>query len=75
MQTLLDEARRFAPDDRIRLAERIIESVAEADVPDLSADQQAELDRRLVRIEATGSLGKDWETVKGELQVNLQQSV
>ena len=68
MQTLLNEALRLAPDDRIRLAEQILESVTEEDVPELSADQQVELDRRLARIEETGSVGKNWDTVKGELQ-------
>ena len=74
MQALLNEALRLTPDDRIRLAERIIESVGEADFPELSADQQAELDRRLARIEEAGSLGKNWDTVKRELQAKHSQA-
>ena len=67
MQALLDEARKLAPNDRIALAEKIMETIGESDVPDLSVAQQSELDRRMARIAASGSNGTDWEVVKRDL--------
>jgi putative addiction module component (TIGR02574 family) len=65
-QTLLKTALELSRAERILLAERLWDSVAEeADpAPRLSAVQEAELERRLQRLKKTGPLGSDWETVK-----------
>ena len=59
--TLLQSALKLSKAQRILLAQRLWDSVAEqAEAPDLSAEQQAELGRRLDRLEKTGLQGRPW---------------
>lgn len=55
--------------ERILLVERLWDSiVADGGAPALDSAQKAELDRRLDRLERTGPLGADWETVKKRIR-------
>lgn len=63
--SLLESALKLSRAERILLAERLWDSVAEEDVPlDLTEAQRAELDRRLARLGATGPQGSEWDAVK-----------
>jgi len=63
--TLLNSALRLSKAERILLAERIWDSVADqSDAPALTGEQAAELDRRLARLRRTGPRGSAWPVVK-----------
>ena len=65
---VLQSALKLSKAQRILLAERLWDSVAEqADAPELTKDQQAELQRRLGRLEETGPQGRPWNQVKKRL--------
>lgn len=65
---VLQSALKLSKAQRILLAERLWDSVAEqADAPELTEDQRAELQRRLGRLEETGPQGRPWAQVKKRL--------
>ena len=65
---VLQSALKLSKAQRILLAERLWDSVAEqANAPELTKDQQAELQRRLGRLEETGPQGRPWSQVKKRL--------
>lgn len=65
---VLQSALKLSKAQRILLAERLWDSVAEqADAPELTQAQQVELQRRLVRLEETGAQGRSWTQVKKRL--------
>ena len=67
-QALLESALKLSKADRILLAERLWDSVAEEDAPPtLTGAQQAELEHRLRRLDETGPQGSDWATVKARV--------
>ena len=54
--------------ERIQLAEDLWDSVAQhPDAVPITVAQQAELDRRLARLEGEGPRGKSWDEVKARL--------
>jgi putative addiction module component (TIGR02574 family) len=54
--------------ERIQLVEDLWDSVAQnADAVPITSAQQAELDRRLARLEAGGLEGGSWDEVKNRL--------
>ena len=55
--------------ERLRLLERLWDSLGDQDVP-LTATQKAELDRRLDDLEREGPQGIPWEEVLSRLQSN-----
>lgn len=62
---LLQSALKLTKAQRILLAQRLWDSVAEqADAPDLTPDQKTELARRLDRLSRTGPQGRPWAQVK-----------
>jgi putative addiction module component (TIGR02574 family) len=66
--SLLESALKLSKAERILLAERLWDSVAEEDVAlDLTDAQRAELDRRLERLEAAGPQGSDWHAVRARV--------
>lgn len=66
--TLPPEIRGLPIDQRVALVEQIWDSVVDDEAEfQLTAAQRAELDRRLARRDATGSLGSDWADVKKRL--------
>jgi putative addiction module component (TIGR02574 family) len=66
--TLLQSALRLSKAQRILLAERLWDSVAEqADAPALTPEQEAELGLRLARLQSTGPQGRPWSEVKKRL--------
>jgi putative addiction module component (TIGR02574 family) len=66
--TLLRSALKLSKAQRILLAERLWDSVAEqAGPPPLTGKQQEELHRRLERLDRTGSQGRPWSQVKKRL--------
>jgi putative addiction module component (TIGR02574 family) len=68
MTDILKSALQLTPAQRILLAERLWDSIAEEDVaPPLTKAQKSELNRRLQRLRKTGPLGTDWKTVKGRI--------
>ena len=67
-QSLLESALKLSTAERILLVERLWDSIADEDSPlTLSKAQQAELGRRLRRLNKTGSQGSDWATVKARV--------
>lgn len=64
-RSLLESALKLSTAERILLVERLWDSIADEDVPlQLTKPQQAELKRRLRRLDKTGPQGSDWSTVK-----------
>ena len=70
--TLIDEASRLSPSDRMRIAQALWQSAwdDQADIP-LTAEQRDELDRRLVDYEAHPDAGEMWESVRARLERKL----
>ena len=72
---VLQSALKLSKAQRILLAERLWDSVAEqADAPELTAAQQTELRRRLERLEGTGPQGRPWAEVKKRLMAHTSRS-
>lgn len=62
--SLLEAALKLSTAERILLAERLWDSVAEEDVPlALTEAQQIELERRLRQLDERGPRGRDWSEV------------
>ena len=59
----------LSPEERLRLLEKIWDSLSDDDVP-LTAAQRAELDRRLDELDREGPTGIPWEEVLRRLQTN-----
>ena len=59
----------LSPEERLRLLEKIWDSLSDDDVP-LTAAQRAELDRRLDELDRDGPTGIPWEEVLRRLQTN-----
>jgi putative addiction module component (TIGR02574 family) len=53
--------------ERLQLAQALLESVLEADAEPLTAEQMAELKRRLDDIESGRGSFEPWESVRGRL--------
>ena len=60
----------LSPDERLRLLERLWDSLSDDDVP-LTSSQRAELDHRLDNLEKDGPNGIPWEEVLRRLQTNF----
>jgi putative addiction module component (TIGR02574 family) len=68
MATPLFDFTHLSPAERIQLAEDLWDSLPpESDMPELTAAQRAELDRRLVEYERDPAGGEPWETVRARL--------
>jgi len=66
--SLLESALKLSAAERILLAERLWDSIAEDDVaPELTRPQRVELERRLQRLGKTGPQGSDWATVSARI--------
>ena len=59
----------LTPEERLRLLEKLWDSLSDGDVP-LTSAQRAELDRRLVEMEREGPTGIPWEEVLRRLQAD-----
>ncbi len=67
--SLLKEAMKLTPAERLELIEQIWDSLEQDSAfVQLTPAQDAELDRRLGRLEATGPQGESWDVVEAELQ-------
>jgi putative addiction module component (TIGR02574 family) len=65
---ILQSAMKLTPAERILLAERLWDSIADENAaPPLTKAQATELNRRIRRIRKTGPLGADWATVKARI--------
>lgn len=68
VDALIEAAKKLGPADRIRFVEEVWDSVAdEASAVTLTAAQQAELDRRLDRLDRDGPTGTPWDELRREL--------
>lgn len=63
---IIEQAKLLPPDQRLDVARRIEDTVADSDLP-LTAAQQIELDRRLDDIEKNPADGIPWEALKRQL--------
>jgi putative addiction module component (TIGR02574 family) len=64
----LHEIRKLPVAERIQLVEDLWDSIAEdTDVLPLTAEQEAELDRRIADAEANPGIGRSWSEVKARL--------
>ena len=57
----------LSPEERLRLLERLWDSLGDSDVP-LTDPQRAELDRRLDELDRDGPRGIPWEDVLERLE-------
>jgi putative addiction module component (TIGR02574 family) len=71
-ETLIDEASKLSPAERMRVAQALWQSAwdEQANV-ELTADQREELDRRLADYEAHPEAGETWEKVRARLEKKL----
>lgn len=56
----------LTPDQKLALIDELWASLEDSDL-DLTAEQRAELDRRLARLEHEGPVGTPWESVRAEM--------
>jgi len=66
MQLTQDEITRLSPQERLTLIEQLWDSLTDADIPLLPA-QQAELERRLATLDRDRDEGVTWESLRAEL--------
>jgi putative addiction module component (TIGR02574 family) len=66
MQLTPDEILRLSPDERLALIAQLWDSLGDHQIP-LTTAQQAELERRLARLEQDRPQSITWETLKAEL--------
>jgi putative addiction module component (TIGR02574 family) len=73
MSDLLEELLKLSPAERIQLAEDLWDSVAASpeDLPPLSAEQQAEMERRIKQLEDDPGSALSWEEVRTSLWSRL----
>ena len=64
---LLKELLKLPPAERIDIAMELWDSIAPEDMPPLTAEQMAELDRRLADHESNPDRGSPWEEVRARL--------
>ena len=73
-RALLESALKLSKAERILLAARLWDSIAEEDVPvRLTKAQKAELNRRMRRLDKTGAQGSDWATVRTRVARRAKQ--
>lgn len=73
-RALLESALKLSKAERILLAARLWDSIAEEDVPvRLTKAQKAELARRMRRLDKTGARGSNWATVKARVARRAEQ--
>jgi putative addiction module component (TIGR02574 family) len=56
----------LTPEEKLELIDDLWASIGVGDLP-LTPDQQAELDRRLDRLDREGPVGIPWENVRAEM--------
>ena len=61
------DVEKLTPEDRLRLLERLWDSLDDSDVP-ITATQKQELNRRLDELESEGPLGIPWDEVLSRLE-------
>lgn len=67
--TLLAEAKKLPPNERVELLSKIWQSLYEDDAPiELTPDQTLLLRQREDRIDQDGVTGDDWQTVRSRLE-------
>lgn len=71
-ETLIAEAAKLSPQDRLRVAQALLQSAwdEQADVP-LTAEQREELERRFVDCEANPGIGSEWSDVRDRIEKKL----
>jgi putative addiction module component (TIGR02574 family) len=76
LPALLTEINALPVVDRIRLAQAIWDSIPEDEYPpDLTPEQQAELDRRLADLRADPSIVLTWDEIKEGIRRNKRPRV
>jgi putative addiction module component (TIGR02574 family) len=63
-KALLKELMELTPEERIQLAEDLWDSIAPEEMPPLTDEQMAEMDRRLAEHERDPSSALPWEDVR-----------
>jgi putative addiction module component (TIGR02574 family) len=56
----------LTPEEKLELIDDLWASIGADDLP-LTPEQQAELDRRLDRLDREGPVGTDWDDVRAEM--------
>ena len=70
--TLIAEALKLSPQDRLRIAEALWESAPDENADfQLSENQRMELERRLADYEANPNEGSDWQEVLARIEKQL----
>ena len=73
-KSLLQELLHLTPAERIELAQELWDSIPPAsnDLPPLTAEQKAEIERRLAEHERDPGRAASWEEVQARLQVRFR---
>lgn len=71
-KALRDELMRLSPVERLDLVEELWDSIEETDLPPLSDDQIAEVERRFAEHERNPSSAIPWEDVRAGLWARLK---
>jgi putative addiction module component (TIGR02574 family) len=70
-RALLQELLHLTPAERVELAQDLWDSVEDTDFPPLTAEQKAEVDRRLVEHNKDPSRAIPWEVVRERLRARF----
>ncbi|MHB1171799.1 MAG: addiction module protein [Lacisediminihabitans sp.] len=70
-QTLLDEARRLSPADRLELIDALWRSLAPEDVP-VTSDERRLVGERLWDLEEHPDAERPWEAVRADMYARLK---
>ncbi len=71
-KTLLQELLQLSPSERIELAQDLWDSIAEEDLPPLTAEQEREIERRLAEHDKDPSRASSWEDVRERIRTCLK---
>ena len=71
-KTLLQELLQLSPSERIELAQDLWDSIAEEDLPPLTAEQEREIERRLAEHDKDPSRASSWEDVRERIRTLLK---
>jgi putative addiction module component (TIGR02574 family) len=66
-RALLKELMALSPEERIQLAQDLWDSIAPEELPPLTEEQMAEMDRRLAEHEREPSSAMSWDEVRARL--------
>ena len=73
-KALLQELLQLSPAERVEIAQELLDSVEETELPPLTPEQMQEIDRRIAEHERDPSRAIPWEKVRERLRARFKSS-